>query len=91
MSADLIEALHQVGFVQLQHDTAIGGKKGQWVPAWRCCLCGWGTPCAYWHSLSHDCCNPGRFNRPCDWRDEWPEYLRVAGSSWVAERPVGVS
>lgn len=84
---DLVDAVHQVGWVRLPHDTAAGGKAGDWVPAYRCCLCGWGEINRYWFEVHHDCCNPGRFNRSCDDRERWPERMAALGSSWVAERP----
>lgn len=56
---------HQRGFIVLDWDTAGGGKVGDLIPAWICCVCGGAEPNPYWLVTNHYCATiPGCIDGP---------------------------
>jgi hypothetical protein len=69
---------HQRGFIVLDWDTAGGGKKGDLIPAWICCVCGGAEPNQYWLTINHYCATIPGCARHSDRPRKGPWAFRLA-------------
>lgn len=75
---------HQRGWIILDWDTAGGGKKGDLIPAWICCVCGGPEPNEYWLAIEHSCATIPGCARHTDRPRKGPWAFRLADPGEVA-------